>query len=74
MLTRVIQTQSLLNSKRVLVATQWISEISWAGHFVCVDFTQDEIKDRLAFNPDEPVNRAYEEVLYDYYGRPKYWA
>jgi hypothetical protein len=65
MLTRVIQTQSLLNSKRVLVATQWIAEISWAGHFVCVDLTQDEIKDSPEFNPDKPVNRTYEEVLYD---------
>jgi hypothetical protein len=26
------------------------------------------------FDPAVPVNRAYELRLYDYYGRPKYWA
>jgi len=25
------------------------------------------------FDPNLAVNRQYEEVLYDYHGRPKYW-
>jgi len=70
----VIQTRNWLPGKSVLVATQWISQISWAGHFVCVGLTQHEVKDSPVFNPNAPVNRAYEEVLYDYYGRPKYWV
>jgi hypothetical protein len=26
------------------------------------------------YDPEAPINRQYEEVFYDYYGRPKYWA
>jgi hypothetical protein len=70
----VIQTHNWLPGKSVLVAMSWISEISWIGHLISVDLTRDEIKNCPEFDPDEPVNRAYEEVLYDYHGRPKYWT
>jgi stress response protein YsnF len=35
--------------------------------------TRDQIKNSPEFDPAAPVNRAYEERLFDYYGRPKYW-
>jgi hypothetical protein len=40
---------------------------------VAIDLTQETIKFGPPFDPNLAVNREYEEVLYDYYGRPKYW-
>jgi hypothetical protein len=34
--------------------------------------TSKELKDGPQYDPWR-VNRQYEERLYDYYGRPKYW-
>ena len=59
--------------KKVLVALEWISKINVGSGEVHIDLTQDAIKFSPAFDPTLPVNRQYEEVLYDYYGRPKYW-
>jgi hypothetical protein len=39
-----------------------------------VDLTKEVIEKSPEFDPSAPVNREYEEVLYDYYGRPKYWV
>jgi hypothetical protein len=38
------------------------------------DLTQEAIKNGPEFDPSQPVNRAYEERLYDFHGRPVYWA
>jgi len=38
-----------------------------------MDHSREEIKNSPEFDPAAPVNREYEEVLHDYYGRPKYW-
>ena len=35
-----------------------------------VTLTQEQILHCPEFCPDAPVNRQYEERLYDYYGRP----
>ena len=58
---------------KVLVAQQWIDKVDWADSKLYVDLTRDEVKKSPEFDPSAPVNREYETVLYDYYGRPKYW-
>jgi hypothetical protein len=47
--------------------------MSWGESKVMVDLTRDSIKSSPEFDPSAPVNRVYEEQLYDFYGRPKYW-
>jgi len=59
--------------KQVLVSLEWISNIEVSGHKITLDLTQDAIKYSPPFDPTLPVNRQYEEVIYDYYGKPKYW-
>lgn len=59
--------------KKVLVALEWIKSIMVASKEIHIDLTEDAIRYSPAFNPSMPVNRQYEEVLYDYHGRPKYW-
>lgn len=69
----VVDTRNWWPGKKVLVAPQWITEIRWGDAQVQVDMTREQIKSSPEFDPTAPVNRVYEERLFDYYGRPKYW-
>jgi hypothetical protein len=69
----VVDTKNWLPGKMVLVHPDWITKVSWEDSKVFVDLSRETIKDSPEFDPAAPVNRAYEERLYDYYGRPKYW-
>jgi hypothetical protein len=70
----VVDTGKWLPSKKVLLSPQWLSEIRYAEREVHVGLTRDKIAQCPEFHPGAPVNREYEERLYDYYGRPVYWA
>ena len=69
----VIDTSNWWFGKKVLVAPDWASRISWAESKVFVGMTRQEIKDSPEWQANEPINRQYESRLYDYYGRPAYW-
>jgi hypothetical protein len=69
----VIHTKNWLPGRKVLIAPSWIARIMWDEKKVQLSHTRQEVKESPVFDPAEPVNRKYEEVLYDYYGRPKYW-
>jgi len=70
----IVDSSSKLDAeKRVLVALEWVSKIKVESKEIRIDLTQDAIKYSPALDPTLPVNRQYEEVLYDYHGRPKYW-
>ncbi|MBD3392989.1 MAG: PRC-barrel domain containing protein [Chitinivibrionales bacterium] len=68
-----VDTANWLPGKKVLMAPDWIESIDWKPKKVFVQLTQDEIRNCPEYDPNEPINRAYEERLYDYYGRPRYW-
>jgi hypothetical protein len=70
----VVDTRNWLPGKKVLIAPLWIEKFSWKDSKVFVDMLREAIKESPEFNPSEPVNRRYEERLYDFYGRPKYWT
>lgn len=70
----VVDISSWLGSeKKILVALEWVSNIDVSRKEVLIDLSQDAVKFSPAFDPNLPVNRQYEEVIYDYHGRPKYW-
>jgi hypothetical protein len=70
----VVDTGKWLSAKKVLLSPHWLSEIRYAEREVHVALTRDKIVRCPEFHPGAPVNREYEERLYDYYGRPVYWA
>jgi hypothetical protein len=70
----VVDTRKWLPGKSVLVAPTWIDQVEWSKHRVKVDLTRDEVSGSPEFTPSQPVNRQYEERLYDFYGRPVYWT
>ncbi len=69
----MVDTRNWLPGKTVLISIPWVDAIDWAVGKVRVDLTRESIEKSPPFDPSEPVNRGYEEVLYDYYGRPHYW-
>lgn len=60
-------------AKLVLIAPFWIQSISYKDSRVDIDLTRQMIKDSTEFDPDIPISREYEEILYDYFGKPYYW-
>lgn len=69
----VVDTRNWLPGRKVLVSHLWIEFISWPARKVMVNLTREQIENSPEYDPSAPVNREYEEQLYDYYGRPKYW-
>mgnify|MGYP002624559265 CR=1 FL=1 len=69
----VIDTRNWLPGKKVLISPAWIADVDWNASEVAVDLNQATIKSCPEYDPEQPVNRTYETMLYDYYGRPYYW-
>lgn len=70
----VVDTGKWLPDKKVLISSQWVEKTVWAEENIAVNLTRETIRSSPPFDPEAPVNREYEIALYDYYGRPKYWA
>ena len=70
----VVDTGPWILGKKVLVALDWVEKIDWSKRDVFVNLSKEQIKNSPEFDPAKPVNRVYEETLYDFYGRPRYWA
>lgn len=69
-----VATRNWLPGRKVLLAPNWIREVSWHERKVFVDLTREVIRESPEYDPGEAVNRQYETGLYDYYGRKKYWT
>jgi hypothetical protein len=69
----VVDTRNWLPGRKVLIARNWLESVSWEEKRVVVGLSREEIKGSPKYDSAEPVNRRYEECLYDYYGRPSYW-
>lgn len=69
----VVDTKNWLPGKKVLLAPVWAEEVNWAQKKVCFDTTREMVQSSPVYDPENSVNRVYEEQLYDYYGRPVYW-
>lgn len=70
----VVDTSNWWVGKKVLVSPLWASNVSWEDQKVHFALPRESIKNSPVWDPSAPVNRQYEEHLYDYYGRPVYWT
>lgn len=70
----VIDTRNWLPGRKVLVAPAWIDGIDWKEDDIYVALPRETIKKGPEYDPTDPVNREYEEKLYNYYGQPVYWS
>ena len=69
----VVDTRNWLPGRKVLVSPQWAVAVDWAEEKLRVDLTTDTIKDSPEYEPLAPIDRDYESILHDHYGRPFYW-
>jgi sporulation protein YlmC with PRC-barrel domain len=69
----VIDTGKWFVGKKVLVAPDWIHNLDWKESRLNIDLMRETVQNSPPYDPSEPINRDYEHVLYDYYGRKKYW-
>ncbi len=69
----VVDTRNWLPGKKVLVPPAWIESADWLQKTVTVDLTKGQVERSPEYDPSAPVNREYENLLYDFYGRPRYW-
>jgi hypothetical protein len=69
----VVDTRNWLPGRKVLIAPLWANQVSYKEKEVSLELSREQVKKSPEYAPDAPINREYEEVLFDYYGQPKYW-
>jgi len=69
----LVDTRNWLPGRKVLVSPAWITELDWVQVHVKADLPLESIRNAPEFNPDRPLERAYEARLFEYYGFPPYW-
>lgn len=69
----IVDLGNILPGKKVLLSPTWVEEINHSQQTIKIDLHKSTIEKSPEFDPNQPVNREYEERIYDYYGRPKYW-
>jgi len=69
----VVDTRNWLPGKKVLIGIDWINSFRWSREVAEVAMAKDQIKGAPEFDATAPINRSYEQQLYDFYGQPHYW-
>jgi hypothetical protein len=69
----IIDTRKGSDGKKILIAPEWIDWISWKQKRVSVSLDKGKIEACPLFDQAIPVQREYEQLLYDHYECKKYW-
>lgn len=69
----VLDVSGLLLGKKVIMSPLWIDEIVDEGKEIRLDVMKDKVASSPIYDPDKPINREYEEIVFDYMGKPRYW-
>lgn len=69
----VVNTSNWWLGHDVLVAPEWIDDISWLEATVSVGLSRRAVKDAPVYDPAAPPDREHERALYRHHGRLGYW-
>lgn len=69
----VVNTKNWWFGKEILVSPEWIKDIDWTEKIVKIDLDEKTIKEGPEFSSDKPIDRGFEEKLYEKYNKNKYW-
>jgi len=58
----------------VLVAPQWIRQMSWSDTAVSLDLTRQDVKNAPEYDPAGEPERTQELGIYKHHGRPVQWV
>ncbi|MEO8849838.1 MAG: PRC-barrel domain-containing protein [Casimicrobiaceae bacterium] len=70
----IVNTSNWWMGHQVLIAPQWIGNISWHDASVSVNVTRQAVKDAPPYGSATELNRVCEASLYKHHGRPGYWV
>ena len=70
----VVATSNWWFGHQVLIAPQWIHDVSWPDAKVSVNLTRQAVQDAPPYEPAAQLDRAREAGIYKHYGRAGYWA
>ena len=68
----VVDTSNWWFGKKVLVAPDWVTRISWEEGKVYVDMSREAIRTSPEWDPTAAIDREYEVRLHVHYGRPSH--
>jgi len=69
----IVDTSNWWLGHKVLIAPQWIQEVSWPDSTVSVDLTRQAVQDAPAYDAAAQLNREQEAGIYKHYGHSGYW-
>jgi hypothetical protein len=69
----IVNTSNWWLGHQVLIAPEWIDDVSWLDATVSVSVTRQAVQDAPPFNSRADLDRDKETDLYDHYGRETYW-
>ncbi|MGV8916991.1 MAG: PRC-barrel domain-containing protein [Pseudomonas sp.] len=69
----VVNTSNWWLGHKVLIAPEWIDNVSWLDNSVSLDLTREAVKTSPAYDSTVQLNREREYSLYSHYGRTGYW-
>ncbi len=70
----VVNTSNWWLGHQVLVAPQWVREVSWEARTVSVDLTRKALEDAPRYDSAGPPDRPHEVATYTHHKRPDYWT
>lgn len=70
----IVDTSNWWIGHQVLIAPQWIQDVSWPDSRVTVNLSRQAVKDAPPYDPLAELDRARELGIYRHYGLPAYWA
>jgi hypothetical protein len=70
----IVNTGHWWSDRRVLVAPQWIEDVSWSRATVSVDLTRHAVKGAPPYDSEAQLDRQREQALHDHYERPGHWT
>ena len=69
----IVDTRNWWPGKKVVVAPEWITDVSWSGRSVGINLDRATIKSGPEWDPVKTPERPYEERLYRHYAHAGYW-
>jgi hypothetical protein len=70
----IVDTSNWWLGHQVLIAPQWIQNVSWLDAKVSVDLTRQAVKDAPSYDSTARLDRKQEAGIYTHYQRTGYWA
>lgn len=70
----IVNTSNWWLGHEVLIAPQWIQDVTWPEATVSVNLTRQAVQDAPPYNSAEQLTREQELDIFKHYGRTAYWA